>query len=74
VPELTAGDTITIIGDDGQKYLYSVNSVRKADAREATIDLSPSLGTKLTLVTCDTLTSKSARFILEADFIGTIDL
>ncbi len=73
VPELTAGDTITIVGDDGQKYLYSVLSVRKANASDATIDLSPRIGTKLTLVTCDTLTSKDARFILEADFIGTID-
>lgn len=73
VPELTAGDTITIVGDDGKKYLYSVLSVRKANANDATIDLSPRIGTKLTLVTCDTLTSKSSRFILEADFIGAID-
>lgn len=72
VPELVQGDTITIVGDDGQKYLYSVTSVRKADVNDATIDLSPRVGTKLTLVTCDTLTGKSARFILEADFIGTI--
>jgi LPXTG-site transpeptidase (sortase) family protein len=74
VPELTAGDTITIVGDDGQKYLYSVLSVRKADVSDATIDLSPRVGTKLTLVTCDTLTGKSARFILEADFIGTVEI
>jgi LPXTG-site transpeptidase (sortase) family protein len=74
VPELVQGDTITIVGDDGQKYLYSVNSVRKADVSDATIDLSPRIGTKLTLVTCDTLTSKSARFILDADFIGTIEI
>ncbi len=72
VPELTQGDTITIVGDDGKKYLYSVLSVRKANASDATIDLSARIGTKLTLVTCDTLTSKDARFILEADFIGTI--
>ncbi len=72
VPELTQGDTITIVGDDGQKYLYSVTSVRKADVSDATIDLSPRVGTKLTLVTCDTLTGKTARFILEADFIGTV--
>ncbi len=72
VPELTQGDSITIVGDDGQKYLYSVTSVRKADVSDAVIDLSPRVGTKLTLVTCDTLTGKSARFILEADFIGII--
>jgi sortase (surface protein transpeptidase) len=28
-------------------------------------------GKKLTLVTCDTLTGKSARYVLEATFIGT---
>ena len=39
---------------------------------DTTIDLSVSLGTKLTLVTCDTLTGKSARFVLTADFVGTI--
>jgi LPXTG-site transpeptidase (sortase) family protein len=73
IPELKAGDTITIMGDDGKKYIYNVLSVRKVDANEATINLSPLQGTKLTLVTCDTLTSKSARFMLEADFIGAID-
>ena len=72
MPELVQGDTITIVGDDGQKYLYSVVSVRKADVSDATIDLSPRAGTKLTLVTCDTITGKSARFILDADFIGTV--
>lgn len=74
VPELTSGDTITLTGDDGQKYLYSVVSVRKVDATDATIDLSPLHGTRLTLVTCDTLTGKSARFILDADFIGTVSI
>ena len=72
VPELEAGDTITIKGDDGISYMYSVTSVRKANVNDATIDLSPSLGKKLTLVTCDTLTSKASRFILEADFVGTV--
>jgi len=70
IPDLQAGELITITGSDGKSYLYSVTSVRKANATDATIDLSPSAGTKLTLVTCDTLTGKSARFILEADFVG----
>ncbi len=73
IPELSAGDTITLVGEDGKKYLYNVLSVRQADANEATINLSPLQGTKLTLVTCDTLTSKSSRFILDAEFIGAID-
>ena len=72
VPELKSGELITLNGDDGKAYVYSVVDVRKADAGDTTIDLSVSLGTKLTLVTCDTLTGKSARFVLTADFVGTI--
>ena len=71
VSELYAGDSITIEGG-GKAYLYSVTSIRSADASEAIIDLSQKQGTKLTLETCDTLTGKSARYILEADFVGTI--
>jgi LPXTG-site transpeptidase (sortase) family protein len=73
IPDLKAGDSITIVGDDGKSYLYSVDSVAKADVESGTtIDLSPTLGKKLTLVTCDTLTGTSARFILTATFVGTI--
>lgn len=71
IPELKAGDSIMVEGE-GKSYLYTVHSVRSADAKDAIIDLSPVLGQKLTLVTCDTLTGKSARFILEADFVGII--
>ncbi len=71
VPELSPGDTITVQGE-GRSYVYSVNSVRKANAEDAIIDLSPTLGKKLTLVTCDTLTSKNSRFILEADFVAVL--
>lgn len=71
IPELKAGDSITVQGD-GKTYLYTVRSVRQADADEETISLAPSLGRKLTLVTCDTLTSKSSRFVLEADFVAVL--
>ncbi len=75
IPELEAGDSITLEGEDEQgvkrTYLYSVISVRQVDASEASVDLSPSLGNKLTLVTCDTLTGKTARFLLEADFVAS---
>lgn len=71
IPNLKAGDAITIVGQDGKSYLYSVDSVVKADTNDGTtIDLSGLKGTQLTLVTCDTLTGKSARFILTADFVG----
>lgn len=67
--ELSVGDTITL-ESEGKDYLYSVISVRSVDVSDTTIDLSPTQGTKLTLVTCDTLTGKSARYIVEADFVG----
>jgi LPXTG-site transpeptidase (sortase) family protein len=71
VPNLVAGDAITIVGQDGKNYLYSVVSVVKADTNDGTtIDLSGAKGTQLTLVTCDTLTGTSARFVLTADFVG----
>lgn len=71
LPNLSPGDSIVVEGG-GKKYLYSVTSVRRTDASDAVIDLSPTQGTKLTLSTCDTLTSKSSRFVVEADFVGMI--
>ena len=73
IPNVVPGASIEIDGADGNAYLYSVDSVVKADTTDGpTIDLSPTQGTKLTLVTCDTLTGKSARFILTADFVGVV--
>ena len=72
IPELAKGDSIMLEGADGKEYLYSVVSVVKADAEDTTIDLSVTKGTKLTLVTCDTLTGKSARFVLTAEYVGTV--
>ncbi|MBI4133358.1 sortase [Candidatus Uhrbacteria bacterium] len=75
IPELAAGDSITLEGEgeSGAKktYLYTVTSVRQVDAKDASVDLSAGLGKKLTLVTCDTLTGKTARFLLEADFVAS---
>lgn len=73
VKDLSAGDSITIQAD-GKNYLYTVTSVRQADASETRIDMSHALGTRLTLVTCDTLTSKDARFVVEASFVGSYEI
>lgn len=70
VPDLKAGDSITIEGGE-HSYLYTVTSLTRMDAAEGIVDLSPTLGKKLTLVTCDTLTGKSARFVLEAEFVAS---
>lgn len=76
VPELSSGNVITVIGKDStgveKSYLYVVQTVRRADAEDEVIDLSPKNGTRLTLVTCDTLTSKSTRWILEAEYVGVL--
>jgi sortase A len=73
IPELAAGDSVTVESGT-KKYLYSVVDVTKADATDTRIDMSPSLGTRLVLITCDTLTGKSARYVLEAKLIGTYDI
>ncbi|MBI4068312.1 sortase [Candidatus Kaiserbacteria bacterium] len=70
ISELREGDTINVSGD-GQAFIYRVTNVRRTDASEAIIDLSPSQGKHLTLSTCDSFTSKSARFVVEADLIGS---
>ncbi len=71
IPNVKQGDSVEVDGADGKAYLYTVDSVVKATTDDGTtIDLSQSQGAKLTLVTCDTLTGKSARFILSADFVG----
>ena len=71
ISKLNSGDVITIAGGDGKSYLYSVTGVSKADVNTGIIDLSPEQGTRLTLVTCDTLTGETARFIVEAEFVGS---
>lgn len=69
LPDLTKGDFITLQGD-GYSYLYQVTSVRHTDAEEEVIDLSANGGARLTLATCDTFGKKSARWVVEADFVS----
>ncbi len=72
ISELAAGESIVLADQDGTQYLYRVASVKKVDAgSDASISLAKD-STRLTLVTCDTLTGKSARFVLDAEFIGII--
>ncbi|MDO8576248.1 MAG: sortase [bacterium] len=71
ISKLKPGDSISVEGG-GIEYLYTVTSVRSAEASDTVIDLSPTAGTKLTLTTCDVLSGKSARFIVEADFVGVV--
>ncbi len=72
IPELEEGDLIAVQGG-GKEYVYRVTGIEQVDATEGIIDLGRST-TKLTIVTCDTLTGKSSRFVLEAEFIGAYDI
>lgn len=69
VPELEEGDMIEVEGG-GTVYSYRVLSIKKVNAEEGIIDLSRE-GNRLTIVTCDTLTSKSSRFVVNAELIGS---
>jgi len=71
IHELQVGDPITLEAG-GKQYVYTVSAVRQVDTADTIIDLSPTQGTKLTLVTCDIATGKTARFIVEADFVGIV--
>ena len=73
IPNVNPGASIELDGADGKAYLYSVDSVVKATTDDGTtINLAPTQGEELTLVTCDTLTGTSARFILTAHFVGVV--
>lgn len=72
VPELESGRTISVEGG-GKEYLYTVISVTQVDAEEGIINLERK-GQKLTIVTCDTLTGKSARYVVEAELVGSYDI
>ncbi|HWO07501.1 MAG TPA: sortase [Candidatus Paceibacterota bacterium] len=72
IPELETGDLIALQGG-GKEYVYRVTSLKQVNAEEGIIDLART-GNKLTIVTCDTLTSKSSRFVLEAELIGSYAL
>lgn len=72
IPDLKEGDTIEIEGE-GKIYSYRVLTVRSVNAEEGIIDLKRE-GNRLTIVTCDTLTSKSARFVVDAELVGSYEI
>jgi LPXTG-site transpeptidase (sortase) family protein len=70
LPDLKAGAVISLVGN-GLSYNYQVTTVRHTDATEEYVDLSTSNGALLTLSTCDTFGAKTARWVVQAKFIGT---
>jgi LPXTG-site transpeptidase (sortase) family protein len=67
IQTLSQGDKIYVSGKD-RTYVYVVDSVHQADASKAGIPLSVE-GNKLTLITCDSFSSKSGRFVVQATFV-----
>jgi LPXTG-site transpeptidase (sortase) family protein len=66
--KLKVGDTI-VISSNGVEATYAVSVVREADANTEGIHLT-SDKRMLTLATCNTLSEKSARYIVEATFMS----
>ncbi len=72
IQNLKSGDIVSVYSGTTE-YRYSVVSVKLADATEDVVELSQT-GKHLTLVTCDSFTKKTDRFIVTADFVGAYSL
>jgi LPXTG-site transpeptidase (sortase) family protein len=62
---LKVGDAVKVQGG-GRTYMYSVTTVRKADATEDYVDLESHGEQRLILSTCDSFGKKTTRWIVEA--------
>ena len=72
IQNLKTGDTISVYSG-AHEYRYGVVGVKLADANQDIIEL-PQTGQHLTLVTCNSFASKSNRFVVTADLVGTYPL
>lgn len=72
VQNLKTGEIISVFSD-AHEYRYHVTSVRVADATEDVVELRAN-GKSLVLVTCDSFSSKTSRFVVTAEFVGTYSL
>jgi LPXTG-site transpeptidase (sortase) family protein len=72
IQNLKKGETISVYSG-ANEYRYAVSEVRVADATEDVVELSAT-GKHLILVTCDSFTKKTNRFVVTADLVGTYSL
>jgi|SRR6185503_6742035 len=72
IQNLKDGDTVSVYSATTE-YRYSVTKVEVANADEDVIEL-PKDGKYLTLVTCDSFTKKTDRFVVTAKFVGAYQL
>lgn len=71
IQKLKRGSEIRV-QSEGFEYVYTVAAVNMVDAGAALIDLSRGNAKKLVLSTCDSFGAKSERFVVEADFVGSV--
>lgn len=69
IQNLKKGDRITVYGTN-TAYVYEVETVSEEDAKSAAIPLEVGKPT-LTLATCDSFGSKSDRFVVVANLVGS---
>lgn len=72
VQKLEKGDIVSVYSATAE-YRYKVAGVRVADATEDVVELQTT-GKHLVLVTCDSFTAKTSRFVVTAEFVGTYSL
>lgn len=72
IQNLKTGQIISVYSASAE-YRYKVVGVRLADATQDVVELASS-GKHLTLVTCDSFSKKTDRFVVTADFVGTYAL
>jgi len=69
IQDLKKEDVVSVYSG-GVEYRFAVTGVFRADATTDVVEL-PQDGQYLTLVTCDTFSSKSNRFIVTAKLVGS---
>lgn len=72
IQNLDEGDVVSVYSATAE-YRYKVVGVRVADATEDVVEIKTT-GKHLVLVTCDNFTSKTSRFVVTAEFVGTYSL
>ena len=71
IQTLKPGATVSVYSGTTE-YRYSVTGVKVASASD--VIATPTTGKHLTLVTCDSFSDKSSRFVVTADFVGAYKL
>src|SRR3989344_5269765 len=60
---------LPVVRNQMYKAFNNISKLEEGDANEDVIDLSRTKGTRLTLITCNTLGEKTARWIVEAELV-----